>query len=157
MARWCRKNDLNEEARFHWSSVLAVDPNNEEAHQAMDLRWSNGRLLSREEIAAEKALLYQAKRSVKQWAPSIAKWRRAISGSDSATREEALAEVSALGDADVRGAVNDEIVLRAHFVGKSFDMPTICQVTDGVAKRRDVPIERCVTEQVGSEEAVGAG
>ena len=31
LAKWCRKKDLTDEALFHWASVLAVDPKNDEA------------------------------------------------------------------------------------------------------------------------------
>jgi hypothetical protein len=30
-ARWCRKNGLADEAKFHWSTVLANQPPNDEA------------------------------------------------------------------------------------------------------------------------------
>ena len=34
IAKWCRKKNLNEEALFHWASVLAVDPKNDDALRA---------------------------------------------------------------------------------------------------------------------------
>ena len=34
LARWCRGNKLEDEAQFHWSSVLSADPNNKEALRA---------------------------------------------------------------------------------------------------------------------------
>lgn len=96
LARWCRKNKLNEEARFHWASVLSVDPANEEALRAVDMRWQDGRLLTREEIAQQKAQLRELNRAIKSWGPAIAKWRRAVSGGDAAKREAALDEIRAL-------------------------------------------------------------
>src|SRR4029079_12267745 len=44
LARWCRGNKLEDEARFHLSSVLSVDPNNKEALRVAGLRWHDGEL-----------------------------------------------------------------------------------------------------------------
>ena len=101
LARWCRKNDLTDEARFHWASVLSVEPNNEEALRAVDMRWQNGRLLTHGEIAQQKEQLREARRAAKRWAPSIAKWRRAISSGDPAERDAALGEIHSLTTPDV--------------------------------------------------------
>src|SRR5207245_1453770 len=61
LARWCRKNNLNGEAQFHWASVLTVDPKNEEALRALNLRWQKGQLVSREQIAQQKDQTKEAK------------------------------------------------------------------------------------------------
>jgi hypothetical protein len=92
LARWCRRNDLHEEARFHWASVLAVDPDNEEALRALDKRWHNGRLASRAEIARSKEDQRDSKRESKRWSATVTKWQRAIAGKDLAAREAALNE-----------------------------------------------------------------
>ncbi|MEX0611757.1 MAG: polymorphic toxin-type HINT domain-containing protein [Pirellulales bacterium] len=101
LARWCRKNDLTDEARFHWASVLSVDPNNEEALRAIDMRWQNGRLLTREDIAQQKEQLRESKRATKRRSPSIAKWRRDVASSDPGKREAALDEIRAITSPDV--------------------------------------------------------
>ena len=54
LARWCRKNRLDDEARFHWASVLAHDPDNDEAQRALGIRWFHGRLMTFAEIGAAK-------------------------------------------------------------------------------------------------------
>src|SRR5215211_7888782 len=63
LARWCRKNDLNDEAQFHWATVLAIDPKNEEALRALDVRWEKGRLVSRTQSAQEKDRMREFKRA----------------------------------------------------------------------------------------------
>src|SRR6476659_4585265 len=54
LARWCRGNKLEDEARFHWSSVLSADPNNKEARRATGMRWHDGELKSVAQIREEK-------------------------------------------------------------------------------------------------------
>ncbi len=101
LARWCRKNDLNDEARFHWASVLSVDPGNEEALRAVDMRWSGGQLLTREQIANRKAQAKRFKQVAQRWKPKIASWQRAVAGDDAAAREAALKEIRELTTVEV--------------------------------------------------------
>jgi hypothetical protein len=44
LARWCRGEGLDDEARFHWAAVLSVQPNHQEALRALGMRWFRGRL-----------------------------------------------------------------------------------------------------------------
>jgi hypothetical protein len=98
LARWCRRNDLNDEARFHWASVLSVQPGNDEALRALDMRWHNGRLASREEVTQSKERLRASKREAKEWAPKVLRWQRAVAGGDAAARDAALEEIRGLID-----------------------------------------------------------
>lgn len=100
LARWCRKNELDDEAKFHWASVLSVDPTNKEALSALDMQWFGGHLLTREEIAEQRTRQQESKRAAKKWAPKIAKWQRDVWGSDPAKREEALQEIRTLKSID---------------------------------------------------------
>jgi hypothetical protein len=101
LARWCRKNNLNDEARFHWASVLAVDPGNEEALRAIDMRWAGGQLLTREQIVRQKAQQREFKQAAQRWKPKIAGWQRALASDDPAKRESALREIRALTTVEV--------------------------------------------------------
>lgn len=107
LARWCRKNDLAAEARFHWASVLSVEPGNQEALRAVDMRWQNGQLLTRDDIAQQKEQLRDAKRAIKRWSPTIARWRRDVAGNDDAKRDAALNEIRALAALDVIPALEE--------------------------------------------------
>ncbi len=100
LARWCRKSNLNQEAQFHWSNVLSMEPKNEEALRALDLRWQKGRLVSRTQSAQDKDQLKEAKRAAAQWESKLVKWRRAVSGADAAARDGALAEIRSISVAD---------------------------------------------------------
>lgn len=107
VARWCRKNGLDEEARFHWASVLGVRPGYEEALRALGLRLYHGRPVSPEQIAAAKQEAREAKRVLERWEPKVAKWRRAISSPDAAARGAALDEIRALCDVAPIPAIED--------------------------------------------------
>jgi hypothetical protein len=100
LARWARKNGLGDESKFHWASVLAVDPTNEEALKVLNLRGHNGQLLTIEQIAKQKSDAREAKKVAKRWAPKISKWRRAIEGEDAAARDAALLEIRSLSDVE---------------------------------------------------------
>ena len=107
LARWCRKNNLNDEAQFSWASVLALEPKNEEALKALNVRWEKGRLVSATQSAQTKDQLRDAKRAAERWASKIVKWRRAVSGHDVTTREAALAEIRAITEKDAIPSLED--------------------------------------------------
>jgi hypothetical protein len=100
LARWCRKSNLKEEAQFHWANVLTLDPKNEEALRALDLRWHKGRLVPRGQLAQEKDQLRQSKLAAERWSLKTVKWRRDVLGSDANARLAALAEIRAIKESD---------------------------------------------------------
>ncbi|MHB8972518.1 MAG: polymorphic toxin-type HINT domain-containing protein [Pirellulaceae bacterium] len=90
LARWCQANKLHEEAQFHWLNVLRVQPNHEEALSALNVQWYNGRLLKRDQVAAQKREDFKASRSntasnthKRRGEVTIASWERAASEGDS--------------------------------------------------------------------------
>lgn len=107
LARWCRKNSLPDEARFHWRSVLARDPNNQEALRALDVRWYAGRLLKPAEIDRAKAAARARKAAVKEFAPRMARWERMLAAGDLKSRNEALDEIRALRNVAVLPAIEE--------------------------------------------------
>jgi hypothetical protein len=96
LAKWCRKNGLLDEARFHWANVLTADPNNVDAQRALDVRWYHGRILSTSEIASLRKAENVRKRE--QLADNIAKWRRAFDGKETMSLAEALEQIRAVDD-----------------------------------------------------------
>ncbi len=50
LAQWCKKNRLDDEARFHWMTVLQFQPDNAEALAALKLKSFNGSLMTPAEI-----------------------------------------------------------------------------------------------------------
>jgi hypothetical protein len=100
LARWCHRNHLDEEARFHWSSVLALQPNNDEALHALGMRIYGGRPMTPAQIASTKRRIRDVRKAAEKWEPQVAKWRRAISGRDAAACAAALNDIRSLRAAD---------------------------------------------------------
>jgi len=107
LGRWCRKNNLGAESEFHWFNVLSVDPKNDEALRALDLRWQKGRLVSRAQSAQNKDQLKEAKRAAARWESKLVKWRRAVSGRDVAAHDAALAEIRSIADVDAIASLEE--------------------------------------------------
>ncbi len=112
LARWCRKNGLKEEASFHWKSVLAVEPQNEEALRALGVRWFQGRLMTKTEIAAAKADIDKSKQAAKAYSQQVSRWQRLLSAGDIKSRDQALEEIRQLRDVNAIAAM-EEITLDA--------------------------------------------
>jgi hypothetical protein len=107
LARWCRKNRLDDEARFHWATVLARDPSNDEAQRRLGVRWYNGRLLTFAEIEAAKERSREFRAAAKEFAPQVARWERLLSAGDVNSRDLALREIRALRDTGAIPALED--------------------------------------------------
>lgn len=82
LARWCRKNRLADEARYHWLAVLVADPQNREALKALDSRWHGGQLVSKELAEELKDAQRKQRKANQTWRIRIAKWERALSGDE---------------------------------------------------------------------------
>jgi hypothetical protein len=100
LARWCNKNDLDEEARFHWASALAAQPENEEALRALGMWMYEGQPMTPADIAQAKQQVREAKRAAEQWEPIVAKWRRAVFGNNATLRDAALHGIRTLSAAE---------------------------------------------------------
>lgn len=98
LARWCRKNGLEEEACFHWTTLLTFQPNNDEALRALGVRWFGGRLMTKAEVAAAKEQTRKWREKVESYAPQLAKWERLLDAGDIKSRDEGLAEIRNLRD-----------------------------------------------------------
>ncbi len=100
LARWCRTNNLGEESRFHWASVLSVDPNHKEALRVLDVRWHDGRLLTRDQIKQAKQDTIGTRRAARRWSAAVAAWERALARKSNDTRNFVLGEIRAVSDAE---------------------------------------------------------
>jgi hypothetical protein len=107
LARWCRRNNLNDEARIHWANVLSFQPNNEEALRALGANWFAGRLMTYAQIDSAKREMRESRRAAKLFKPQIAKWQRMLSAGDIASRDAALEEVRSLADVDAIPAMEE--------------------------------------------------
>jgi hypothetical protein len=98
LARWCKKVGLQDEADFHWMTVLSIAPNHEEALRALDAQWLNGRLLTRGQIALAKKESRELDESQRGWKSRFAAWQRGLDG-ELSERVAVLAEISDIDDA----------------------------------------------------------
>jgi hypothetical protein len=98
VARWAQKKGLTDESLAQWAGVLAKDPKNREALRGLDLRWQDGRLMSREQVADQKEAAREAKRAAERWESKIVGWRRAVAGQDAAACDTALREIGRIND-----------------------------------------------------------
>jgi hypothetical protein len=98
LARWCHTNNLEEESRFHWASVLSVDPNHKQALRALKMRWHDGRLLSRDEIRQEKQAAIGERRASREWTAAVADWERALSKKQDVTLAGVIDEIRGVSE-----------------------------------------------------------
>jgi hypothetical protein len=78
LARWCRRNRLDEQQRVHWRSVLQAQPDNAEAIQALGLKPYRGMLATAAEIDQFRAQLRRVSEAADRWRPRVAAWLRAL-------------------------------------------------------------------------------
>jgi hypothetical protein len=107
LARWCRGNKLDDEARFHWSNVLSADPKNKEALRAAGLRWHDGELKSIAQIREAKLESGEAKQATHRWASRIAVWMRSLGDKNTRTPLAVLDEIRAVDDVAAIPAFED--------------------------------------------------
>ncbi len=121
LARWCRKNAFNDEAAFHWQSVLAEVPQNEEALRALGVRWFQGSLMTAAEIQAAKDSLRDLRAKAKAFVPTVSRWERLLSAGDLASRNAALAEIRQLRDPLAIPAIEEITLERSLDTNEQFE------------------------------------
>ncbi|QDU58133.1 polymorphic toxin-type HINT domain-containing protein [Aeoliella mucimassa] len=94
LARWCRKNDLNDEARFHWLKLLSIDRENREALHGLNLVAFEGDLVEADQLEALRNESREFRKRSDQWRARIAGWHRALK-LGGVKAEIALAELGA--------------------------------------------------------------
>jgi hypothetical protein len=137
LARWCRKNKLADQERVHWMRVLAIQPNNTEAIQALDLRVYQGMLLTPAQIEQFKAMMGDMRQAVSRWSPIVKKWRKALENKDESRRQEIVAEVRSIREPAELLAL--DYVIRRNIGAKTADRQAYEQVSgDMVGALKDM-------------------
>jgi hypothetical protein len=121
LARWCRKHAFNDEAAFHWRSVLSQNPQNEEALRALGVRWFYGSLMTPDEIQTAKDSLRKSRTKAKAFEPTVAKWERMLAAGDLASRKAALDEIRQIRDAEALPAIEAITLDRALATNEEFE------------------------------------
>jgi hypothetical protein len=107
LARWCRGNKLEDEAQYHWSSVLSADPKNKEALRAAGMRWHDGELKTVGQIREERKESGETKQATRQWATRVAGWMRAFADKNDRAHAEAIEQIRAVDDVAAIPAFED--------------------------------------------------
>ncbi len=97
LARWCRKNRLDDQQRVHWLSVLQRQPDNAEAIQAFGLRPYQGKMLTAAQIGQLQSQQRRVRKAADQWRLLVAQWRNAAEARDPeipAALREKLAQIA---------------------------------------------------------------
>ena len=98
LARWCRKEGLEEEERLHWRILRTIDLEQPEAIKALGLQKFQGEWLAKEQIAQLKQERKLAKAAERKWKPKLKRIKQAIEHGDEAERKSALDELQAIDD-----------------------------------------------------------
>jgi hypothetical protein len=98
LARWCMKNGLAAEERFHWMVVVLQDPSHKQARQRLSLRQFRGGLFTEKQIAEYEQLEKQAAANMRKYKPKFVELVRQARGESKAVREGALAKIRAIDD-----------------------------------------------------------
>ncbi len=89
LALWCESRGLKEEAQAHWRSVVRLDPKREMAWKKLGCKKVNGRWLTEEQIAAEKAETQAQSAANELWQGRVKDLMRRLDGKDHPQAEEA--------------------------------------------------------------------
>jgi hypothetical protein len=106
LARFCRDNGLDREARYHWANVLIALPNHQEARKALDLIEYRGGLYTEGDVAQFEKQEDAAAQILKTQSPRMTLLCRSVIRGTSEDRAAALAEIAALDDPAVLDALH---------------------------------------------------
>jgi hypothetical protein len=98
LARWCRNNNLDEEARVHWAGVLSSDPSHKEALRNLHVRWNDGQLVSPGQVKELRQEASSAQQNLRRWKASVAAWMRALSDKRESPPTEVIDAIHAVDD-----------------------------------------------------------
>lgn len=98
LAKYCMRHQLTAEERYHWANVILALPSHAQARQRLGLQEFQGGLFTREQVAAEKERREQAERDLARFKPKFAAWCREATSDVKATRDGALAKISAIDE-----------------------------------------------------------
>lgn len=98
MARWCMRNGLENEERYHWAKVLFADPTHELAQARLSLRPYRNGLYTPQEIAAVESNQAAAEASLKKFKPIFTELCRRVTTTESTEQEAALASIRLVDD-----------------------------------------------------------
>jgi hypothetical protein len=98
LARWCRRHQMKEHEQFHWRSVLALQPTNDDALAALKLKKWRGMWLTLEEIEHCKRLVADAEAAFDKWSDWLADVQTDLASDEARQEAEAMGRLKTLDD-----------------------------------------------------------
>jgi hypothetical protein len=98
LARWCLKNELAAEERYHWMNVLLADPSHKQARRRLSMREYRGGLFTEKQIAEHERLEQEAAAKLKKYKPQFTQLVREARSESRSARDTALAKIRAISD-----------------------------------------------------------
>ena len=162
LARWCKQNGLDDQARFHWKRVLLFQPQNLEALKSLGVQWFQGRLLTPEEIQQAKADRAQlakdraryrteTKRWQKHWESQLTQWRDAAKRGDASLGSSVRKELDAVDFSSpvlASAAINTLHAVVLERSGTDKDQDALRQVGLALIKALDAVMEPAATHSM---------
>jgi hypothetical protein len=90
LAVWCEQKGLKAEATAHLVAVTRIDPDHEGAWKRLGCKRYNGRWLTEDQVAAERAEAEAQKEANRRWKPLLTKWRVWLADRDRRDEAERL-------------------------------------------------------------------
>ena len=109
LAQWSMRKGLTAEERYHWANVLVANPAHDQARQRLGAQEYQGRLYTREQVAAEKARLEQVKRDAAKFKPQFAQYCKDATSDLKATRAKGLAKIREINDVAAIPSLRDAV------------------------------------------------
>jgi hypothetical protein len=114
LARWCMRNGLENEERYHWTKVLFAEPGHELAKSRLNLRSYRGRLFTQQEIADIESSRAEASVNLNKYKPVFTELCRRVTTTKSSERESALTSIRRIDDPAQLPALEQAIQRAAH-------------------------------------------
>jgi hypothetical protein len=107
LARWCRQQGLDAQAKYHWYKVLQAEPQHAEALQGLGVVWYGGTLMAKEELARLHKDARRARYALNEWGRRLDRLARKIEHSKSRPEQAAAAlrELRAVDDPEAVAAL----------------------------------------------------
>jgi hypothetical protein len=123
LAQWCRDQKLRDEAERHMARVVELDPNHEAARAGLGFKQKDGDWVNRDQIMASRGLVMyeghyvapqhvelmeqqkKAKLTQADWAKTIERLRRALTGRNQDRAGQAFAEIKSIEDPQAAEAI----------------------------------------------------
>ncbi|BBO35883.1 polymorphic toxin-type HINT domain-containing protein [Lacipirellula parvula] len=147
LAQWSMRQGLTAEERYHWANVLMANPAHDQARQRLGAQEYQGRLYTREQVAAEKARLEQAKRDAAKFKPQFAQYCKDATSELKVTREKGLAKIRAIHDVAAIPALRDAVGRALETSGgKEHRAELVLAMTAALASMPEHPATLALTE-----------